>query len=135
MRGTTPPREDTARLSEGCVPGSIPGGGTNDGLTVNLLACWTHSVLGVGMPNTPTRDLRPPATLPLPHGCITAPALRALATALDRLYAFHRERGGSSPDTPCLTEVKVIGDEVTARVVSGERHFNFLLVRGHWEFR
>lgn len=73
--------------------------------------------------------------LPLPRGCINAAALRALATALDRLAAFHQDRGGSAPDSPCLTEVRVDGSDIVALVTSGERKYKLLLVKGGWEFR
>lgn len=82
-----------------------------------------------------TSNSREPQVLPLPRGCINASALRSLAMALDRLAAFHKERGGPSPDSPCLTEVHVVGRDVMARVVLGEFMYWLLLVKGAWEFR
>lgn len=76
-----------------------------------------------------------PSMLTLPHGCINATSLRSLANALDRLAAFHVDRGGPAPDAPCLTEVHVEGRGVIAKISSGTRNFKLLLVHGAWEFR
>ena len=82
---------------------------------------------------TPTRDLGP--SVALPDKCITASALRSLANTLDRIAAFHADRGGAAPDEPCITSVLVADGRVTARIASGERRFKLELVRGTWEFR
>lgn len=71
----------------------------------------------------------------VPNGCITASALRTLANAMDRLAAFHHERGGPSPDSPCLTDVHMEEHTVVARVTSGARVYRMHLVHGAWEFR
>jgi hypothetical protein len=82
-----------------------------------------------------TRDFPSAPTLVLPIDCITATALHSLARALERLAAFHRERGGAAPDAPCLTHVMVEDRGVIARVRSGDRTYKLLLVKNDWEFR
>lgn len=82
-----------------------------------------------------TRDFPTAPTLVLPLGCITSSALHALGRSLERLAAFHRDKGGAAPDAPCCTHIVVDGHEVIARVRSGERTFKLQLVRGEWEFR
>lgn len=84
---------------------------------------------------TTTQDMRPPQRLAVPAGCISASELRSLATKLDALAAFHRDRGGPAPDSPCLLEVLVDSGHVSARVRSGERTFKLELVAGAWQFR
>ncbi len=63
--------------------------------------------------------------------------LRSLAGALDRLIAFHRERGGASPDSPRLTGVWVENDKIIARIHSGDRTFELEFVPGllEWSLR
>lgn len=75
-----------------------------------------------------------PQRLAVPVGCITASALHSLAYALERLAAFHRERGGQAPAAPCLVEVLVDGDHTFARVRSDDRVFKLELIAGAWHF-
>lgn len=81
---------------------------------------------------TTTRDIGPSVVLPI--NCITASSLRLLASALDRIAAFHTSRGGQSPDAPCLTHVIVDEDIVCARVKSGDRTLVLRFDHGVWTF-
>ncbi len=81
-----------------------------------------------------TRDMK--SSVNIPVGCINAPALHALAEAIDRLEGFHKKRGGDLPDMPCLVEVIVENDRgIHARIHSGGRVYRLALVAGMWEFQ
>ncbi len=82
----------------------------------------------------PTRsDIAP---LKLPLHCITPSALRGLASAIDRLTAFHKKAGGTSPHEPCLSAVAIEKDgTVAAYVVSNGNRYRLVYTHGSWEFR
>lgn len=81
---------------------------------------------------TGEREQGPSVVVPL--DCITASALRSLATTLDRIAAFHSSRGGACPDVPCLTTVIVEEKTVSARVKSGDKLFLLRFENGAWHF-
>lgn len=70
----------------------------------------------------------------LPVGCVGAGALRTLANTMDRLSAYHVGRGGRAPDAPCLTTIWVEGDDVIARVKSGDQSYRLRLLLSGWAF-
>ena len=55
----------------------------------------------------------------LPHGCISAPALLTLASALKRLDDAHFEAGGKYPDAPCLRRIESADGRIVAHIASG----------------
>lgn len=73
-------------------------------------------------------------SLLVPLGCVTAGSLHSLGRALDRLAAFHRERGGTDADVPCVKGFYLDGTKVFARVLSGTRNFKLELVGCEWVF-
>jgi len=75
-----------------------------------------------------TRDLKKPEQITL-----SASALRQLANSLDRLMAFHANRGGQNPDTPKLYKVEVGNrDQITAYIKSGEQEFRLEYSGDSW---
>jgi hypothetical protein len=80
--------------------------------------------------------VKPVSSLDLPHGCITANALRSLASTMDRLSAWHTSRGGHLTDMPCLKDISVQGETIIARVTVGNIvNYRLEYGAGSWEFR
>jgi hypothetical protein len=79
------------------------------------------------------RDTR---NLLLPVGCITSSALHSLASALNRLSAWHRSHGGPRDQEPCLRHIK--WDEKAkhpvATVYSGLLYWDLVYRDGAWHF-
>lgn len=118
-------RDPTLRRS---VSRRDPGRGYQEEYVESRIVVVTHSDLGFDVAAS-KNDMK------IPHGCITASALRTLASSLDRLAAFHRERGGPAPESPCLVEVRLDDDQVVARVSSNSHVYRLVLIHGAWEFR
>ena len=71
----------------------------------------------------------------LPAGCIKPSALFSLASAMNRLYAWHRSHGGPSIDEPCLRAIEVDSrGQTVARVYSGHIFWELILKEGDWQF-
>ena len=68
-----------------------------------------------------------PAHDDLPHGCISADDLHALANTLERLYKWHRSLSGRERDRPCLRRIGSDGDSILAHVSIGPE------IGGYWE--
>lgn len=91
-------------------------------------------------PDTDTEVVDDPETShTIPHGCIHADALIALARAVIKLDAWHGQRGGSIADRPCLRRLESSNGVVTAHISSGPavggswEQLEF--VRGTWEHK